>query len=66
MARFSCMNCVHFKGKWGINGCAKACSADPRIGQYYYDGYKSTLAGCVSFERREITKIIQPQKTAVA
>ncbi len=66
MARFRCADCSNFKGKWGVSGCEKACSADPRIGSYFYDGYKSTMAGCVMFERKEPIKMIEPEKVTVA
>lgn len=66
MARFRCVDCKNFKGKWGINGCAKACSADPRIGSYFYDGYKSTMAGCVMFDRKIIVKRMEPEKVGAA
>ena len=67
MARFRCVDCANFKGKWGVNGCGKGCTADPRIGSYFYDGYKSTMAGCVMFERREEVAVIkEPQEVSVA
>ena len=66
MASYRCRDCKHFRGKWGVSGCAKGCSADPRIGTYYSDGYKSVMAGCVMFERSASPRIYQEERSAVA
>lgn len=66
MASYRCADCKNFKGKWGVSGCAKGCCADPRIGTFYYNGYKSVLAGCVMFERKEAVRELPEKKIAIA